>query len=540
MSTMERTGSREMHATVVAPFELMRVDTQAIPVERTRGWIDHMLGFFVAAPADRRWLLWVAPIIALVAGAAASAVSILVGAAAIGILGIAILTWNHPPIAAYAMVAVGPVVVGFGRGQVLPLLRPNEAMLFGLCAILGARWLLYSRRIVFKLNRIDLCVVAIVVFGFLLPILMQLARLRPVSPDDIFYSLVFIRIALLYGLVRHTIRTPGQVRTAIGFALAAGSFLAVVGVMDSTNVFGFAEKLNPYFPNDNAVTDDGRGAASIGNPIGFGVYQAINALLALSMLLGGERPRRILAIPALLCSVAVFGSGQIGPVLSFLVGLATLALLTKSTRRMLSWAMPFLLVVMIVALPLAQRRIAGLDGRAIPSAVREGIARIEGPDAGRAFFNANPGSSWDVRLYNLETFFIPEFNDPVNVALGVTPQARVSSPRQNEEFIWIESGHLWLLWSGGVPLFLTWFALIGVGMVTARQTMRNNVGPIGIAAGATFAVLMTVNVAQTFDPHMTLRGTADILYPLLALSATGLVVRRSIQKSEKTPVEIVA
>ena len=528
-----------VQASVLAPFDLMRVDTQAIPVERTRGWIDHLLGFFVVPPHSRRWILAIAPLLALLAGGVAAAVDILIGAAFIGIVALTILVWNHPPIAGYAMIAAAPVIVGFSRGQVLPLLRPNEALLFALCAILGARWMLYSRRITFKMNRVDLCIGAIVLFGFLSPLLLQLGRLRPLSPDDVFYSLVFVRIALLYALIRHTIRTPGQVRTAIGFSLAAATFLGVVGIMDSANFLGFAEKLDPYFPSASYLTDDGRGAASIGNPIGFGVYQAINAQLALAMLLGGERPRRLLAIPALVCSVAVFGSGQIGPVLSFCFGLVALALVTKSTRRLISWSLPFLIIVSIVAVPLAQRRLTGLDGVAVSSSVREGIARIEGPDAGRAMFEANPGSSWDVRLYNLETFFLPEFAEPANLLLGVTPQARVSSPNKGEEFIWIESGHLWLLWSGGVPLFLTWFALIGVGMWTARRVMRGTVGPVGIAAAATFSTLMTVNVAQTFDPHMTLRGTADILYPLLALSVTGFAARSITRSANKTPVEVV-
>lgn len=534
---------QEVHsvpASVLAPFDLMRVDTQAIPVERTRGWIDHMLGFFVVPPHSRRWILAIAPLLALLAGGAAAAVDILIGAAFIGILGLTVLTWNHPPIAGYAMVAAAPVIVGFSRGQVLPLLRPNEALLFALCGILAARWLLYNRRITFQMNRVDFCIGAIVLFGFLSPLLLQLGRLRPVSPEDIFYSLVFVRIALLYALIRHTIRTPGQVRTAIGFSLTAATFLGIIGIMDSGNFFGFAEKLDPYFPSASYQTDDGRGAASIGNPIGFGVYQAINAQLALAMLLGGERPRRILAIPALVCSVAVFGSGQIGPVLSFCVGLAALALVTRSTRRLISWSLPFLIIVSIVAVPLAQRRLTGLEGVAVSSSVREGIARIEGPDAGRALFEANPGSSWDVRIYNLETFFLPEFSDSANLLLGVTPQARVSSPNKGEEFIWIESGHLWLLWGGGVPLFVTWFALIGVGMWTARRVMRTTVGPVGIAAAATFSVLMTVNVAQTFDPHMTLRGTADILYPLLALSVTGFAAKALPRSANQTPAEVVS
>ena len=37
------------------------------------------------------------------------------------------------------------------------------------------------------------------------------------------------------------------------------------------------------------------------------------------------------------------------------------------------------------------------------------------------------------------------------------------------------------------------------------------------AGAAAFGALWIINVAQTFDPHLTLRGTADIIYPLLAL-----------------------
>ncbi len=512
--------------TVQAPFTALRNDLQPVPVEQLRRWVDHLLGFFVSAPGSRRWLLWVAPILAFLGGVGASIVSLPVGVSLIGIIAVAILTWNHPPVAAYAMVAVGPVVVGFGRGQVLPILRPNEALLFGLCAILGVRWLLYSRRIVFKMNRLDLTIAAVVLFGFVVPILLQLGRLRPLSTDDIFYSLVFVRIGMLYGLVRHTITTPGQVRTAIGFSLLAATFLGILGIMDSTNIFDTAEKLNPYFPNDNFLTDDGRGAASIGNPIGFGVYQAINALLAAAMLLGGERPRRLLAIPAIICTVGVFGSGQIGPVLAFCVGIASLALVTRSGRQILRWSLPIMLAASIVAVPLAMRRIDGLGGREISSAKRETIATTDGMEGGRLLFDADPGSSWEVRLYNLEKFFLPSFQDQENIWLGVSPQARVPSPRVGESFIWIESGHLWLLWTGGVPLFITWFALIGVGLVTSRKVMRTRAGPVGIAAAACFAMLMTVNVAQTFDPHMTLRGTADILYPLLALSVTGFGLRQ--------------
>ncbi len=499
-----------------------RPDTVPAPMTDLPSIVDVGLANFVVPRSSRVKLLFLfGPLGALMAGGLVALLGPAIGVAFVSMVAVLIMVWNHPPIAGYAMIAGAPLIVGFGRDQVLPLLRPNEALLFALCALLGIRWLLYSRRVSVRLNRMDMVMLAVVFTGFLLPLLIQLGRLREVSADDAFYALVFVRIGLLYGIVRHTIRTPGQVRTALSLSLVAGVFVGILGTFDSLNLLGAAEKLNPYFPNDGQITDDGRGAATIGNPIGYGVYMAMNAMIAISMLLANERPRWLIAMAAVICSVGVFGSGQIGPSLSFLVGIAALALSTKSTYRLIRISLPALLVAMLVVIPLGERRINGFDAFAISGANRQAIHEQGGSDEGRNLFEANPGSSWDVRLYNLETFFLPEFRDPANVAFGVTPQARVASPREGEEFIWIESGILWLIWSGGVPLFLTWFGLLGVGAATARKQLSTVHGPVGIAAAATVGALAVVGVAMIFDPHMTLRGSADLLYPLLALMMTG-------------------
>lgn len=499
-----------------------RPDTVPAPVSDLRSILGLGLSNFVVPRSLRVKLLFLfGPFAALVAGGLVALLGPAIGVAFVAMVVVLVMVWNHPPIAGYAMIAGAPLVVGFGRDQVLPLLRPNEALLFALCALLGIRWLLYSRRISVRLNRMDMVMLTVVVTGFLLPLLIQLGRLREVSADDAFYALVFVRLGLLYGIVRHTIRTPGQVRTALSFSLVTGVFLGTVGIFDSLNLLGAAEILNPYFPNDGPIVDDGRGAATIGNPIGFGVYMAMNALIAISMLLANERPRWLIAIAAVICSVGVFGSGQIGPSLSFLVGIAALAISTKSVFRLIRISAPALVIALLVVVPLGERRINGFDAFAISGANRQAIHEQGGSDEGRNLFEADPGSSWDVRLYNLETFFLPEFRETANVLWGVTPQARVASPREGEEFIWIESGILWLIWTGGVPLFITWFGLLGIGIATARKQLRTVQGPVGIAAAATLGALAVVGTAMVFDPHMTLRGSADLLYPLLALMMTG-------------------
>lgn len=501
-------------------------------------FVDHVLGYFVEEPSASRVKLMKigVPIFAVLAGAFATVVGPAIGAGFIGMLVLIGLTAYRPHYSGYIMIAVAPAIVGFNRGQIVPLLRPNEALLFLLWVVLGARWLLYSRKISVKLNRMDMVIVGLILTGLVIPLLVQFARLRPVSADDIFYGFVLVRLGLLYGIIRYTIRTPGEVRTAIGLSLTVASGLGLLGLMDSLNLLNTAERLNPYFPNAGPLPDDGRGAATIGNPIGFGVYCGMNACLAVAMLVGRERPRPVLAIAAVCCGIGVFGSGQIGPSLAFVIGLGVLALLTRSVKQLLSWSLPFILLGSIVIAPLAAERLAGFDGPGITGAQRQDIANIGGQEESRALYDANPGSSWSVRLYNLETYFLPEFDDDLNLWLGVSPQARVPSPNEGEDFIWIESGHLWLLWSGGVPLFVMFFVFVGVGMWTSRKVMRSTPGPVGICGAAAFASLVILSVATTFDPHLTLRGTSDILFPLLGLVMVGFVPDQIRDAKHRRPV----
>ncbi len=509
-------------AVVVPRAERLEDGVRPVAVDDARELVE-LLRSRLSTPTDgelRRALLWLVPAI-LITGVSVSLGDGPIGAGVAGLVILVMIAWRLPHFAGYIMIAASPWVVGFGRDQVLPLLRVNEALLAVIMAVLALRWLLYSRRIVFRFRSIDYAMIAVVLFGFFLPLVAQFVRLKPLGADDVFYAAVFVRLAFLYATIRLTIRTQRQVRTAMALSLLSASILGVLGTMDSLNLLQAAERLHRFFPNDGFVVDDGRGASTIGNPIGFGVYMAINAMMAIALFLAGERPRKLVGAAAIICCVGVAGSGQIGPFLSFGVGLLTLAIVTKSTKRMIRLAIPFALVVAILLAPLAQRRIEGFGGPEIDSRKREAIANSPVSEQGRALFEANPGSSWDVRLYNLEMFFLPEFAEPANVFWGVTPQARVTSPREGEEFIWIESGHLWLLWSGGVPLFITWFGLLGSGMIVGRRVVRGRAGPIGAAGAATVASMWIVNTAMIMDPHMTLRGTADVLYPLLALCMTG-------------------
>jgi len=141
--------------------------------------------------------------------------------------------------------------------------------------------------------------------------------------------------------------------------------------------------------------------------------------------------------------------------------------------------------------------------------------------------------SWVGRRENLEKRILPHFG-PATALLGVRPAARVRAPETlGEDWVYIESGHLWLLWSGGVPMLAAFFAFLWLGLRTTGPIARRRGDAIGVAATASFAALVVLAVGTVFDPHLTHRGTADLNFSLLALA---LVTSGSDPDEERRPV----
>jgi hypothetical protein len=82
--------------------------------------------------------------------------------------------------------------------------------------------------------------------------------------------------------------------------------------------------------------------------------------------------------------------------------------------------------------------------------------------------------------------------------------------------VWIESGYTWLLWGGGIPL-LGSYMLFAVACIRKGWTFARRADTAGVAGTAVAAVMCSQVVLMLFDPHLTYRGSADLLFMLLAL-----------------------
>lgn len=434
------------------------------------------------------------------------------------------LVFEYPPFAAWVVVVGTPYVVGIPRDLYLPTLRINEVFLLIVVFAMLGRWVVRSRQFSFNINRFEIAILGFVFFGSIMPIVLTYGRLRPLEIDDIFYSITLWKFLAVYTIVRMVIKTPQQVRELLWVSLLGACGIAVMAVLDSRNVGNFAFTLSNYFPPGQNIINDGRGAATIGNAIGLGGYMAVHAFIAFAMLLKGERPRLLLYLVTFSMVVGTIGSGQTSGLIALLAGVAGFSLVTKSIGKILVYGIPMMLVVSAMLYPVIEARVVGLSNEGVVTSYqREGIESLAGRDQPFALYVTNPGSSWDVRQFNLRTHFLPRFESLNDWLWGVSPQARVPLPTVggNTEFIWIESGHLWLFWIGGLPFFVAFMAWMFYGGRTMWRLARKLDGPVGIAAIAAFSSFCALFVVQTFDPHITLRGTADIFWPLLALAMVG-------------------
>jgi hypothetical protein len=134
--------------------------------------------------------------------------------------------------------------------------------------------------------------------------------------------------------------------------------------------------------------------------------------------------------------------------------------------------------------------------------------------------------SWQGRLNNLHNYFLPELFSHLHWVLGVRPAARVATQTRAAGYIWIESGYIWLLWAGGIPLLLSFFYFLWTGGREALAVFRARVDAPAAAALGVLVGFSVIGVLMCLDPHVTYRGSADLLFALLGIVAAAKAMPR--------------
>jgi hypothetical protein len=419
----------------------------------------------------------------------------------LGALALATAVAIHPPLAAYLLLATTPLIVGIERGVAIPVLRPNEALLLLVCGALVARGLVRlaaGHRPHLRVGPVDAAIVVMAVTSSLTPLLWMVARGKQVTGDDVLYALTLWKLLGVYLIVRSSVRTERQVHRCLWISVSVACGVAVVAILQALDLFGVPGLLARSYvtPGQESRLFDARGTATLGSSFAVADVMTFNLAIAFGLLFWKRRRRATVIGRAILLLLGIPASGQVSGIIGLVVGAAAIGLLTRRFTRVGVLLLGVAPIAWLVFQPVVARRVSDLD-----------------PVTGLPY-------SWVARLRNLRTHFWPELFSDFNFVLGVRPSARVRVNLAWRDYLWIESGHTWLLWTGGVPLFLAFCWFVVVSLRKTARVARARADAIGIAAMAGFSGLSVVAVLMTLDSHLTLRGTADLLFSLLALACT--------------------
>lgn len=403
------------------------------------------------------------------------------------------------PLLVGCYVLLMPLLAGMPRGSLAPLVRPTEILQIAITAVglalaiaaasAGNRWFLQLRPLEWWLG-------AAVVASSVVPLLWLMARGRPITLQDLTSSLPLLKYAALYLLVRVTVRTERDAGLIIRFAVAGALVVSLVTFAQAAGVGFVTDALGRWFvssPSD--LVDIGRATTTIGSSIATGSYLAVSCGLALSRALGARSGSWLLITAAL--GSATVATGQIGAVLALAILVVLIARFHSRSPQVIALAFPFIAATLFLVWPVVDARLADLD-----------------PTTGLP-------TSWLIRWTNVTELYWPSLADGGWI-LGVGPNAVIVPPDIWRDQVFLESGYLWLLWVGGLPLLI---AAAGFLLAAFRDLDYSTVtsgSPIHATRLAARASVAMIAVMSVLDPHLTLRAEADLLFTMLAVGMAGV------------------
>jgi hypothetical protein len=313
------------------------------------------------------------------------------------------------------------------------------------------------------------------------------------------------------------IRSDREVGISLRLTLISAAVVAIVAVLQARNLFNVPGFLTTYFddPFEGASGADAtRASSTIASSFGLADVMAMCLAIVVAWLSLGRPPRVLVIVGGGLFLIGCVAAGSFSGFIGCGVALVAVGFATRKLGRLLALAVPAVVVAAVGVWPVIATRLAGFDNRlALPH-------------------------SWTGRLENLEQFFWPELFSGFNWIVGVRPAARVAAPEAWRNWVYIESGYTWLLWTGGVALFATFLAFAVIILRQTLRTARNGRGAVRVAAATAFAAMAMMTVLMLFDAHLTVRGAADLFFPLIALASAEFVANRRSEltgRSAMTP-----
>lgn len=456
--------------------------------------------------ATGNWLIAVVAGCAVAAGVATAgygpaAVAVLLG----GLLGVGLLAAvaYRPILASYLYLGTLPIIAGIDRGVLIPLVRPNEALLVLLLAgaVIGG-YLRYCRgdAVPVRPHPVDIPLAVFVLMATVWPITSLMVRGQAPAASDLAAVLPICKLAAIYLLIRFTVGTEVQLVRCIRLIVWPGAVVAVIAILQTLGFGPVVTALESVWtPDVTSAAIAERGTTTLSSPIATGDYIIFSLVLVICCATRGVLDRRERLGLGLVLSAGVLASGQFSTwICAAVAGVLILWRFPALRRR--AWRFLALIpLVVAVGAPAVLSRLEGFSAQGVPP-------------------------SWLGRWDNLSHFYLPRF-DPLHVLIGVAPNPVLPAPETWREVIYLEAGYLQFLWIGGIPLLLA-FGWLSVAVLRNAAQLMSRPGALGATASALWIVWWFLLVLTVIDPHLTMRGIGDLLFVLMAITTGRLSVDR--------------
>jgi hypothetical protein len=420
----------------------------------------------------------------------------LVIAALLASLVLGLTAWR-PAAGCAALALAVPLTAGLGRGTVVPVLRPNEALAVLVLTGLAANHFWRPRPLVF--NGLDLIVAGFALGEVLIPWLVLVLGTTPAGLDTWRTVLSPIQYLVVYLLFSRSNATPRTLRLTLNLVMLASIVVAVVAVAELLNAsarsFIGAYYPTPPWPAWDAVY---RPASLLGHFSAVGGFALMNCILALA--LATARPAgfdaRWLSVVMAANIAALLASETFAPLLTLPVAL--IVVLVHGRR------FPLHVVVVIGALG-ACLLVLGpvISGRVDQQQLLIGGGGFQLP------------VSMETRIRYWQEFFLPGAANHFWLGTGTT----LASEVPERLALNVDNEYLFAVFRAGVFGILM---LIGVfaALAVVAWRERSNPDPMtrALAAACAASVIAIAMVGLTAE-YLTFSAVSQMFWMLVGLLA---------------------
>jgi O-antigen ligase len=417
------------------------------------------------------------------------------------------------------MLAVGvPLTTALGRGTVIPLLRPNEAILLLVLAGLALHYLLTRQAVSY--TRLDIAVSIFAVGTSLIPWLVLLFTRADIDFDTwraVLGPLQFLAVYLCFAQVR---ASGDHLKWLLNLTLLVSVIVGVIAIVELQNFPpGARAVVETYYPPDvppPSYDTTYRPTSLLGVYGAVGAYAMLNFILALT--LANRRKSRLseawLTAAMVVNLASLIASLTWAPAVGLLVGAAIVMWYSRQVPRQIWVGAATLVVVLVVLWPAVSSRI---------EAQQISLGNIQ---------------TLDARFRNWQVFFLPALAEHMWFGTGT----RLPSELPASLATFVDNEYLRIGFRAGlvgIGLLISMLSVVGFSAWGCRESVdpwRRRLGAVSLAAvvivvlaGFTAEYLAFGGLSQYIAMIFGLLA-ARLRHPAQSLRAVG-----STPSSEATP-----